>query len=204
VNPIQKLAEYFSRFPGIGPRQSMRFVYFLLSRDKAYLDELASLIQDIRNQISICTSCFRHFTKNKSENGACNICANTGRDGTKLLVVARDADFESIEKTKSYDGLYFVLGSTIPILEPEPEKVVRLNELLQRIDKEKNITEIIIAMSANPEGENTEDVLREVLRDIALHRTLTITRLGRGLSTGVELEYSDSDTLKNALTGRKE
>lgn len=204
MNPIQRLAERFSNFPGIGPRQAVRFVYFLLGRDKQYLDELSRLIQEIKNEISICVSCFRHYTKNKNGSSVCSICENSNRDSTKLLIVARDNDLENIEKTKAYDGLYFVLGGIIPILEAEPDRLVRLSELLQAVKKKENLQEVIIAMSINPEGENTEEVLKEKLREETEKRNIRVTHLGRGLSTGVELEYSDSETIKNALTGRKE
>jgi recombination protein RecR len=204
VNSIQKLADLFSRFPGIGPRQSVRFVYFLLHKDSAYLEELSRLIRNIKSEISICSECFRHFNKNHDKTVVCSICANIHRDKSKLMIVARDSDLESINKTKAYNGLYFVLGGTIPILDPNPDKTVRMSELTKKISQNNQLKEIIIAMSANPDGENTEDVLKNKLRETAESRGIKVTRLGRGLSTGVELEYSDSDTLKSALAGRKE
>jgi recombination protein RecR len=117
-------------------------------------------------------------------------------------VLARDVDFEHIEKTGIYNGYYFVLGGLVPILEKEPEKRARLYELKRRLESD-SIGEIIIAMNANPDGENTEEVIREYVGKIAEDRQITISTLGRGLSTGVELEYSDSETLKHALSGRR-
>jgi recombination protein RecR len=201
MNSLEKLSRLFADFPGIGPRQSKRFVYFLLTRDANYLSELISLVQNLKQDIAVCSSCFRYFPKNKSSSMTCPTCANIDRDNGKLLVVARDVDYENMEKTGVYDGLYFVLGNTIPILEKEPEKRVRLDGLKSRIEK-SDFKEIIIAVNANPEGENTEDVVREHIRDIAEKKSIKVTTLGRGLSTGVELEYSDSETLKNALTNR--
>ncbi len=201
MNPLYKLAEKFGDLPGIGPRQAMRFVYFLLTKNSEYRRELAKLIQELDHEIAVCTSCFRYHTKHSENNTLCKTCASN-RDQSKLMVVARDTDYESIEKTKLFDGYYFVLGGTIPVLDEKPEETVRLTQLKNRLQTSP-ITELIIAMNANPEGENTEDVVRVYLKDVIDQKHITVTRLGRGLSTGVELEYSDSDTLKNALLGRK-
>jgi len=201
MNTLERLARMFSDLPGIGPRQSKRFVYFLLSRNGDYVNELITLLKDLKKDIVVCPMCFRYFPKNKSSSETCPTCADVDRDKTKLLVVARDVDFENMDKTGVYDGLYFVLGNTIPILEKEPEKRVRLVELKKRIEK-NGLKEIIIAVNANPEGENTEDIVREHIRELAEKKSVKISTLGRGLSTGVELEYSDSETLKNALTNR--
>lgn len=200
MNSFNRLIKIFSDFPGIGPRQAKRFVYFLLSRNRSYVEELQVLLKELSAEIKTCSSCFRYFPKNSNDSLLCPICTESNRNKTKLLVVARDVDLENIEKTHTYEGMYFVLGGTVPILEKEPKKKVRIDELKKRIKKEGSIQEVIVAMNANPEGENTEDYVRRELKKE--FEQLTISTLGRGLSTGVELEYSDSDTLKNALSNR--
>jgi len=117
------------------------------------------------------------------------------------MLVSHDVDFENIEKTKSYTGYYFILGGHIPILEKTPEKRIRQKELLDMVEKriKNGLSEIIIALNYNPEGENTLTYLRELLSPFSIK----ISTLGRGLSTGTELEYSDSDTIKNALKNRQ-
>lgn len=202
MNSFNRLTRIFSDFPGIGPRQAKRFVYFLLSRNKSYIEELQTLLKELSLEIKTCSSCFRYFQKNADDSLLCPICAESNRDKTKLLVIARDVDLENIEKTHTYEGMYFVLGGTVPILEKEPEKKVRINDLKKRIKQEGNVQEIIVAMNANPEGENTEDYIRRELQKEFGEGHIKISTLGRGLSTGVELEYSDSDTLKNALSNR--
>jgi len=89
----------------------------------------------------------------------------------------------------------------VPILEKNPEKRIRVKELKSKLKKEGNLQEIIIAMNANPEGDNTEDYLRQLLKEI-IPDTIVVSTLGRGLATGVELEYSDAETLKSALKNR--
>lgn len=199
MNAFNTLTKLFSDFPGIGPRQAKRFVYFLLSRDKEYILELKKNIELLEKEIKTCVSCFRYFESKNSDTVKCSICEDTNRDRNILLLVARDVDLENIEKTHTYEGLYFVLGSTIPILEKDPGKKIRLSALKRRLEEEKDLKEIIIAMNANPEGENTEDYLLAELKSLGNWK---ISRLGRGLSTGVELEYSDQHTLKNALENR--
>jgi recombination protein RecR len=200
MDPISKLTEYFREFPGIGPRQAKRFVYFLLTRNAGYLDEISKLILDIKKSIKLCNSCFRFF---QSNNGiTCPICSDKNREASQLMIVSRDVDFEAIEKSKSYNGYYFILGGIIPILDKEPEKKVRLNELANKI-KNNQYKEIIISLNANAEGEHTTDFIKEYLNSKFPSSGITISVLGRGLSTGTELEYSDSDTIKNALKNRE-
>ncbi len=204
MNAIERLTEKFRDFPGIGPRQSKRFVYFLLSRNRAYLEELSRLILEVKKEVHVCTSCFRFFAKNGGGN-LCTQCASKTRDHSLLLLVEKDVDLENIEKTHLYNGLYFVMGGTIPILEKEPETRVRLAELFDRVklDSEKNgLKEIIIAFSVNAEGENTTHLVEEKLRTLIEKHELKISHLGRGLSTGSELEYVDGETLKGALKNR--
>ena len=117
------------------------------------------------------------------------------------MVLEKDVDLDNIERGKIYDGLYFVLGGTIPILEKNPEKKIRIKKLLERIENNK-IAEIILGLSATTDGENTEKYVHNQITDLAKTRKITVSRLGRGLSTGSELEYSDTETIKNALNNR--
>lgn len=138
METIEKLTEIFKHFPGIGPRQAKRFVYFLLTRNKSYVKDLTTLIQELPNEISICQECFRYFAKGKQANPLCNICLSKNRDEDSLMIVARDIDLENIEKSHSFNGKYFVLGGTVPILDKNPETKVRLKELLTRVERKAN------------------------------------------------------------------
>jgi len=222
MDSIRALEAYFSEFPSIGPRQARRFVYFLLHKNKNFTAELSKLLSDIHNEVHICKDCFRIFPISRNvkqpSQPTCSICLNPHRDSSILMVVSRDIDLDSVEKSGVYTGRYFVLGGTVPILEKEPEKKVRVSELKARIERavktdlqavetkdllHEPLKEIIIATSANPEGENTGDYVRSAIAEIAQKNNINISYLGRGLSTGTELEYSDKETLKNALAGRK-
>ena len=138
---------------------------------------------------------------------------NKARVNLKILDQEKDAaeasslsaDLENIEKIGNYNGQYFVLGGLLPILEKEPERRIRIKKLLE-ITKEKikgkELKEIILALSLNPEGENTLDYLSEQIKLVAKKYPLKITTLGRGLSTGTELEYLDDNTFENAFKNR--
>lgn len=206
MNSIDKLTEIFSKFPGIGPRQAKRFVYFLLSRNGSFAGELTQAINNLKKEIVQCDECLRFFPSAGQER-LCSICADDTRDPSMLMVVPRDIDLEAIERSGSFRGYYFVLGGVVPILDKEPEKRIRINNLQETINKkleklkiENCKLEIILAMNANSDGENTAEYVKGKL---ATHnQQLTITVLGRGLSTGIELEYADPETLKNALLHR--
>lgn len=198
MNSIDKLAELFKSFPGIGPRQAKRFVYYLLSRNGGYAEELARAIQSLKAEIKQCGECQRFFHSPARSSSLCNICADEGRDSSLLMLVPRDVDLEAVEKSGAYSGRYFVLGGAVPILEKEPEKRIRLRELEGHLAKGANIKEVILAMNANQDGEHTAEFIKERFKGASF----TFSELGRGLSTGAELEYADPETLKSALLHR--
>lgn len=204
MNAVDKLAELFKEFPGIGPRQAKRFVYYLLSRNGGYLEHFSKHILELKREIKNCSSCFRFFPNDAARSPLCSVCRDAARDATCLMIVARDVDFEAVEKSHSYAGYYFILGGTVPILEKEPEKKIRAKELLSLVKARgaEGLKEIIVATSLNPEGENTSEYIAKFLSSAIKQFNIKFSVLGRGLSTGTELEYSDSDTIKNALKNR--
>jgi recombination protein RecR len=204
MSSFNRLVEIFSDFPGIGPRQAKRFVYFLLTKSPAYTKDFVRAMEDLRANTLTCTSCFRIFSKNGGPATLCNICSNQNRDLSTLAIVSRDSDLESLEKSGSFTGLYFVLGGIIPILEADPESKIRARELVTAVEKkvQNGLKEIILAMSANADSENTSEYVERLLAPYK-EKGVKISHLGRGLSTGTELEYSDAETLKNALSNRK-
>lgn len=204
-NVISKLKECFERFPGIGPRQAQRFVYWLLEEDPGFIKDLSNFLLELKKDVKQCEKCFRFFTSDK-----CRLCGDLNRDNSRLLVVGKDTDLENIEKAGVYNGYYFVLGDIIPFTQTIP-KNIRLKELFSRAEKEANpangvkngLKEIILAFNATAEGDNTVRYLEKILEPLAKKYPIKISRFGRGLSTGTELEYIDRDTLKNALENRK-
>ncbi len=146
-------------------------------------------------QTTQCKECYRWFTK-ENKNSLCPICADEHRDKQLLFVVEKDADIDNVERS-GYKGLYFVLGGIIPLASEEPEKHIRLRELTKRAEAEKP-AEIILGLSATTEGDHTRQILAEKLQKT----NSKISSLGRGLSTGSELEYADPETIAQALGNR--
>jgi len=204
MNPIEQLIAAFERFPGIGPRQARRFVQFLLSQNSAYRAELAENIKGLGSQTAVCKRCFRWFVKNGGSGSTCAICGNAKRDAGILFVIEKDADIDNVERG-GFKGLYFVLGGHVPLAEEHPEKFIRAKELLKRIETDAQgggLKEVILGLSATSEGDHTRLLLQEKLLPIAQGLGFNISSLGRGLSTGSELEYADPETIANALSSR--
>jgi recombination protein RecR len=206
MNSIQKLTEYFSEFPSIGARQARRFVYYLLTRNPAFLNELSDLIRDLKKNIHECITCHQFFQQTQGNTKECEICRSPQRENKTLMIVSRDVDLHNIEKTHTYNGKYFILGGSIPILEKSPDTRIRTKELLslvsQRVEK-RELEEIILAMNLTPEGDNTGEYIESILKSAITSQNIKISHLGKGISTGTEIEYSDSETIKNALKNRQ-
>ena len=139
------------------------------------------------------------FNVYESEKPLCPVCADSKRDKSLLCVVANETDLATIEKTKTYKGLYFILGGTVSTLRKENLSGLRITELENRIKTSKSIAEIILAINPTSEGQTTILYLDKIIKPL----DKKITKLGLGLPIGGELEYADEETLSSALEGRK-
>lgn len=206
MTPLDKLIAYFEKFPGIGGRQAKRFAFHVLTLKPEQVEELASLITSLPQSVNECASCHRFFSYHRHTGaGLCPICADNTRDHSKLILVARDVDIQAIERSGIYDGLYFVLGGTVPLLNSTDENLRLRTPAFRALIAQKletGLMEVIFAFAINPDGENTGRYIENVLKEIPGSSTLKISALGRGLSTGSELEYADPETIKSALRNR--
>jgi len=192
---IQKLIDLFSKFPTVGPRTAARFVFYLLKLSKEEIDKLISSISELKNKIKICKLCFNPF---EGEGEVCSICGDQTRDKSLLCIVEKESDLTVIENIKKYKGLYFILGGTVSTFKKADVEKLRIDKLKERA-KNSEAKEIIIAINPTTEGEATALYLERTLKPLGKK----ITRLGRGLPVGGELEYADEETLGSALEGRK-
>lgn len=192
---IEKLIKLFSKFPTVGPRTAARLVFYLLGQKPEKTEELLKSLTELKKNVKICLACFNPF---EGENDLCAICANPSREKSMLCVVANEMDLEAIEKIKKYKGLYFILGGTVSKLRKNDLEKLRTKELQERVENPE-IAEIILALNLNTEGEATTLYLERLLKPLEKK----ITRLGRGLPVGGELEYADEETLSSAFDGRK-
>ncbi|MFT5036986.1 MAG: recombination protein RecR [Candidatus Azotimanducaceae bacterium] len=201
---LDKLITYFEKFPGTGARQARRFAFHILTLPKEDVAQIAELVTSLQETVIECTSCHRFFSKNGGSETFCSICGDASRDFAKLMVVERDSDIQAIERSGTYSGLYFVLGGTVPLLNSRDNNALRGGALKSVVETRLNedLSEVILAFAVNPDGENTGRFVESILKDLPEIEKLTITYLGRGLSTGSELEYADPETIKNALRNR--
>lgn len=190
---LQDLIDALGRLPGIGPKSAQRIAFYVLSRPKAEAELLAQALIDAKEKIRFCAKC-----GNIAQEELCSICRNPKRDQAVICVVEEAKDVGAIERTRSYRGLYHVLGGAIdPINGIGPEQL-RLRELLTRLSGD-SVQEIIIATNPNIEGEATATYLTRTISPLGLK----VTRLASGLPVGGDLEYADEVTLGRALEGRR-
>jgi recombination protein RecR len=201
---IQNFIKIFSTLPGIGPRQATRIAFWLLHQEPQYQKDLVDSLNNIITKTKLCADCFFVFEPKNNET-LCEICRDSRRDHTIICVVEKETDLISIEKTNKYKGVYHVLGGLMSEIDEKQNKTLKIPELLTRIknsfNKRKPIKEVIIALSPTSEGNLTAYYLERQLKSLKLN--FKITKLGRGLPHGGEVEFADSETLINALEGRK-
>jgi recombination protein RecR len=192
--PIQDLIEELSRLPGIGPKSAQRLAFWLIKAPSDDAKRLASAIVQAKDRLSFCREC-----GNVSEGDLCRICRDESRDRTILCVVEEPKDAATIEKSGLHKGRYHILGGAISPLDGVGPEDLRVQELLERIDRD-HVTEVILAMNPNLEGNATAMYVAALVKPAGVR----VTRLASGLPVGGDLEYVDEVTLSQALEGRRE
>lgn len=219
MNATDRLTELFMRFPGIGPKQAKRFVYYLLREHSHFKEQLIKALEELKFTGKQCEMCFRYFgDKNPNlEKKTCDICADTTRDSSTLMLLEKELDMDAIEKTSSYHGLYFILGGLVPPLTEKPSELIRIRELTSRIHASLeddpttppattghgSLKEVIFALPVTDYGDTTTDYVEKTIKQIVGIEKIQLTHLARGLSSGLELEYVDKDTFSSALERRQ-
>lgn len=200
MNDLDTLTELFIRFPGIGPRQARRFVFFLLRQDAGYRARLIRSIENAALHVQQCSECLRYASLHVKR-PVCDICADPNRASEQLMLVEKDTDVEQMEKSGAYSGKYLVLGGTLSLT--GKKSYLREAELDAYIKTHSaELQEIILALSTTSDGEYTSSYLATKFKEDSTLASVTVSVLGRGLSTGAELEYADATTLKQALKNR--
>lgn len=195
---IQNLIESFERLPGVGPKTAQRLTFYLLHVPQEELNKFASSLQNLKESTVICSNCFMVDDKDP-----CGICADSQRDTSIICVVEQPLDVLALEKGKGFKGLYHVLHGKIDPLENIGPEEIYIPQLISRIINQKSkIREIILATNPTMEGEATAMYLRKELKN--RDPKLKITRIGRGLPVGADLEYADDITLQRAMDGRSD
>ncbi|MBD2761756.1 recombination protein RecR [Kocuria sp. cx-455] len=189
---VQDLIDELGRLPGVGPKSAQRIAFHLLDADKDEVQQLVDAITTVKTSVSFCQVC-----GNVSEQEECAICRDARRDRTVICVVEESKDVMAIERTRSYRGVYHVLGGAISPLQGVGPDQLRIRELMTRLSDE-TIQEIVLATDPNLEGEATATYLSRMLKTLGIR----VTRLASGLPVGGDLEYADEVTLGRAFEGR--
>jgi recombination protein RecR len=192
--PIQELIDELSRLPGVGPKSAQRLAFWLVKAPPEDAKRLAQVIVQAKERIAFCREC-----GNVAEGDLCRICRDAGRDITTICVVEEPKDASTIEKAGVIKGRYHVLGGAISPLDGIGPDDLRVQELLDRVERD-HVTEVILAMNPNLEGNATAMYVAALLKPLGV----TVTRLASGLPVGGDLEYADEVTLGQALEGRRE
>ncbi|MGM9844704.1 MAG: recombination mediator RecR [Muribaculaceae bacterium] len=193
---LENAVTELSRLPGIGRKTALRLALHLLRRDTREAVALGNAIIDMRSGIRYCRVCH-----NISETDVCDICASPLRDASTVCVVENVRDVMSVERTAQYTGLYHVLGGLIsPIDGIGPERL-EIDSLVERV-KNGGVSEVILALSATPEGDTTNFYIYRRLCEAVTADKVKITQLARGVAVGNEIEYTDELTLGRSIICR--
>ena len=192
---VTRLIEEFHRLPGVGPKTAQRLTFFLLRAPKEQAQSLAEALVQLKDRIVTCSIC-----TNIAEENPCAICRDESRDRSMVCVVEEPLDVLALERTREYHGLYHVLHGAISPVEGIGPQDLRIQELLNRLQRDSGVHEVVLATNPNLEGEATAMYLERLIKPLGIK----LTRLARGLPVGGDLEYADEVTLTRALEGRRE
>lgn len=201
---IQRLISHFQKLPGIGPKQAARFAFRLLNMSQEELDYFSEDIQQVKKEITICSQCFLSFSRDN--NNLCQFCRNPNRDQDRICIVETERDALTIENTKAFSGVYHVIGKNSFKLGGGDAIRPQIKSLINRIKNKDYSVEVIFATNATPDGQAISLWLERLINEATLiskNSNIKITHLGRGLSSGIEIEYADKDTLVDAFENRK-
>ena len=190
---IKQAITEVSKLPGIGKKSALRIVLHLLRQDPIETNLLAKGLEDLRENIRYCTIC-----QNISDEDVCSICSSHKRDGALICVVEDIRDVMAIENTEQYFGLYHVLGGIISPIDGIGPDDLNIEALVSRVEKNNEISEIIVALPSTMEGDTTAFYLSKRLQNLKVK----ITGIARGVPVGSELEYTDEVTLGRSILNR--
>lgn len=194
---VQNLIESFEKLPGIGPKTAQRLTFYLLHVPQGELDNFSRAIEELKKSTVICSICYV-----VGETDPCEICSSSERDRSIICLVEEPLDVLALERGGKYKGLYHVLHGRIdPLNNIGPDEIF-IDALLKRVKDSSEVSEIILATNPTMEGEATAMYVDKQLKNQG--SDIKVTRIGRGLPIGADLEYADEVTLQRALEGRRE
>lgn len=191
---VTRLIEELAELPGIGRKTAARLTFFLLRNQSGLAERLSDALRELKERTRFCSVCH-----NITEDDPCPVCADPARDRSAICVVEEPLDVLAIEQAGVYRGMYHVLHGVLAPSEGVFVENLRISELMARA-RDSGVEEIILATNPTSEGDWTASYLLTQLRPLDVR----VTRLGRGLPVGGDLEYADAVTLSRAMEGREE
>lgn len=192
-DPLEQLRALIARLPGVGPKSAYRMALHIVRCEDRYATALAGAIEQAKSSIRECELCCDFTTQVR-----CGTCSNPKRDNSTLCVVAHPQDRSSIERSKTFSGLYHVLQGVLDPLAGIGPSQLRIPRLLERL-KDERISEVIVATSPTVEGDATALYLAKTLAPLGVK----VTRIASGVAVGGDLEYADASTLARAFSARR-
>lgn len=189
---IEKLIEQFRTLPGVGYKTAQRYAFSIIEGKNERAEKFADAIREAKQKIGFCKVC-----GNFTDQEVCPICKSRNRK--VICVVKEPKDILSMEKVKSYNGVYHVLFGTISPLEHRGPNDIKIKELLSRVQNDK-VEEVIMATNPDVEGDATAMYIAKILKPLGVR----VTRLAQGVAMGSDLEYADELTLSKALEARRD
>ncbi|MBR0312638.1 MAG: recombination protein RecR [Oscillospiraceae bacterium] len=191
---LEALVEQFARLPGVGSKSAQRLAFHVLSLSQDEAQQFADAIVTAKKTVTFCPVC-----RNLTDGGLCPICSSPKRDESVICVVADPRDVVAIERAREFSGRYHVLHGVISPMNHVGPDDLEIKPLLDRVAK-GGVSEVIMAMNPDTEGEATAMYLARLLRPF----DVKVTRLAYGIPVGGHLEFADDATLMRALEGRRE
>ena len=192
--PVQRLIDELRQLPGIGPKSAQRIAYHLLKGSRSDAARLAAAVAELLEGTRTCRIC-----NAITDREVCAICDDPGRSPRSICVVEEPHNILAIEKTRTYSGMYHVLGGALAPLQGRGPEQLRIKLLIERL-KGGTVEEIIIATNPTAEGEATAVYLSKLLKPLGVR----VTRIGVGIPVGADLEYADEITMLKAMEGRRD
>lgn len=190
---LEELIECFKMLPGIGEKNAERLSFSVLKFNEENINKFSTAITNVNKKIKKCKIC-NNLTE---DSDICLICEDDSRDGSTICVVENTKDLILFEKSNAFKGKYHVLEGLISPLEGINPEDIKINQLINRIEKEK-IKEVILALNMNMEGETTSLYILKLLEGT----DVSVTKIAAGIPVGADMEYLDSLTIQRALEGR--
>lgn len=194
AEPMARLIDELRKLPGIGTKSAQRLAFHILRTDDEDATALAAAIRDVKERLRLCSIC-----NNITDVDPCLFCASPTRNQRLVCVVEEPTNIATIEKTRSWNGVFHVLHGTLSPLHGVGPEHLRTGNLLARAQGGE-VDEVILATSPTVEGEATASWLADLLRPTQVR----ITRIATGVPAGSDIEYADEVTMARALEGRRE